>query len=144
MSKTVDYTINLHDLVPPLTGRDDGYFDRMRADFEADGLTYNPYVHDERIMADGRPAHAWWAEITMLKQRLESKSDERTKALEDKLVEKFQLWKILEYHKWPEVHTGDLLIRIKRTEMYLDTAPLHMQHPENWVELVEPKEHPNV
>jgi hypothetical protein len=86
-------------------------------------------VEDDRIMADGRPAYAWWNEIQMLRQR-EPEIQRREMALREKMI-------VLHIAEWAMVKdflTGDTLLRIKQLPlMAKDPALELLEHPEKYV-----------
>ena len=77
-------------------------------------------IADTRIMADGRPAYAWWNEIQMLRAK-----EPELSATEQRLKEQFILLKICEWAFSQDLVSGDILIRVRR-DFTLTTE----RHPE--------------
>jgi hypothetical protein len=91
---------------------------------------------DDRIMADGRPAYAWWNEIQMLRARgpeLEKKQKE--------LADQFKILRIAEWVFYPEIISDDILLRIKRLPLTLARNPETelLEHPEKYISIESAK-----
>ena len=91
---------------------------------------------DDRIMADGRPAHAWWYEIQMLRRR---EPDLQKK--EKDLREQFRILRIAEWAFYPEIISDDVLLRIKRLPLALNKNPETelLEHPEKYISVEQTK-----
>jgi hypothetical protein len=86
-------------------------------------------VEDDRIMADGRPAYAWWNEIQMLRQR-ESELHKRDMDTRKRII----ALRIAEWAVERDILTDDTLIRIKRLPLTAKDPLLDlMEHPEKYV-----------
>lgn len=86
-------------------------------------------VEDDRIMADGRPAYAWWNEIQMLRAR-EPELQRREMELRQKTI----VLRIAEWAMSQDMLTCETLLRIKRLPlMSSDPALELLQHPEKYV-----------
>lgn len=86
-------------------------------------------VQDDRIMADGRPAYAWWNEIQMLRQR-EPELQRRETVLRGKTI----LLRIAEWAATQDILTGDTLLRIKQSPITSSDPALELlEHPEKYV-----------
>lgn len=103
-------------------------------------------IQDDRIMADGRPAFAWWNEIQMLRQR-EPAIQKREMAL----AEKFTVLRIAEWAIMPLMTidgNDDLIIRVRRSPLILSKigASDLAEHPEKYCEVMSaeplPREEP--
>jgi hypothetical protein len=75
--------------------------------------------HDDRVMADGRPAFSWWNEIQMLR-----KKDEDLKEAARHLKEAAAALGVAGWAITRDPNTLDLLIRVRRG-VILETDPLH-------------------
>lgn len=76
-------------------------------------------VQDERVMADGRPAYAWWNEIQMLRKEIADSNA----SLESNWVKIQDAMAVARIAKWAitrDVLSHDILVRIKFT---LDLTP---------------------
>jgi hypothetical protein len=94
-------------------------------------------IQDDRIMADGRPAHAWWAELEMLRRR-----EPELQKREQGLVTQMVALRIAEWATTQEFPSGDTLVRFRWDRICLDPAIAFMEHPENYCELVRRSESP--
>lgn len=65
---------------------------------------------DDRIMFDGRPAYAWWAEIEDYRRQ----QPQREKAWRE-LAERFRILRIAEWVIAHDYNTFDVLIRFKQS-----------------------------
>lgn len=73
---------------------------------------------DDRIMADGRPAYAWWNEIQMLRSR-----EPQLRKKEVELREQFRILRIANWAFAQEVFSDDILLRIKRLPLAMNRNP---------------------
>lgn len=87
-------------------------------------------TQDDRIMADGRPAYAWWNEIQMLRAR-----EPQLQKKELELRGQFRVLRIAHWAFASEVISDDILLRIKRLPMTLATNSENelLEHPEKYV-----------
>lgn len=91
---------------------------------------------DDRIMADGRPAYAWWNEIQLL--RAQGPNLEKQAA---DLREQFRILRIASWAYAQEVFSDDILLRIKRLPMILNSNPEQelLEHPEKYISIESAK-----
>lgn len=83
---------------------------------------------DDRIMADGRPAYAWWAEIEMLRAR-----EPQVQRKELELLERFKVLRIAEWAFLQDATTDDVILRIKRLPLTRDNPMRELtEHPEKY------------
>ena len=89
-------------------------------------------VQDDRIMADGRPAHAWWYELEMLRAQQPTIDSANRKLREQMIALRIIQWAIQH-----DVTSDDLLIRVKRGPLTTERHPDQelMEHPENFCTL---------
>jgi len=88
-------------------------------------------VQDDRIMADGRPAYAWWNEIQMLRREKEQ-SQKDTISLQDQFI----VLKIAKWFRMQDVLTNDVIIRIKFS---MDLTPEALANDPGKFCSIEPK-----
>lgn len=92
-------------------------------------------VEDDRIMADGRPAYAWWNEIRMLRQR-EPELQKRETALCEKTI----VLRIAEWATAKDMLSGDTILRIRQLPLMERNPVLELlEHPEKYVSVAAPK-----
>jgi hypothetical protein len=91
-------------------------------------------IQDDRIMADGRPAHAWWAEIQMLRQREPDLRKREADMTSQMIALRIAKWAITQ-----ELPSGDTLIRYRWDRICLDPAAKFMENPGKYCEIVPPK-----
>ncbi len=86
-------------------------------------------IEDDRIMADGRPAHAWWCEIEMLRAR-EPELQKREAALR----ERFRVLRIAEWIFTQDPIADEVILRIKRLPLSMERDPERelLEHPEKF------------
>ena len=89
-------------------------------------------VEDDRIMADGRPAYAWWNEIQILRRR-EPELQRKEIALQEKII-------VLRIAEWAVkedmLQTGDTFLRIRQRPLTVSEPALELlQHPERYITL---------
>jgi len=86
-------------------------------------------IEDDRIMADGRPAYAWWNEIQMLRQR-EPDLQKKELAMREQMI-------VLRIAGWAASRgmlTCDTLLRIKLLPITAKDPQLELlEHPEKYV-----------
>ena len=89
---------------------------------------------DERIMSDGRPAYAWWNELTMLRSR-----DKQLYAREQEIMEKLKVLRIAEWAFAKDCLSGDVIVRIRQLPLVLSKAPMaeFIEHPEDFCEITK-------
>ena len=95
----------------------------------------NP-IHDDRIMSDGRPAHAWWCELEMLRNREPEFDKTRARMREQMIILRIADWAIQR-----DPNTDDFLLRIRRdlTSAKIDPAQELMNNPGKYVSIEKRK-----
>lgn len=88
-------------------------------------------VQDERVMADGRPAYAWWNEILMLRREIAE-----SKQVNANLREQFTILRVAKWAMAQDAMNGDILVRIKRS---LDLTPEALERDPGKFCRIEPK-----
>ena len=94
-------------------------------------------IMDDTIMADGRPAHAWWCELEMLRKR-----EPELQRKEMVLAEKFATLRIIEWAVAPICGPGMiddvLLIKVKRAPLMMSKVGMGdlFEHPEKYCEVL--------
>src|SRR6266568_6688451 len=105
-------------------------FVRMPTELEFKEVPNNiAAIQDDRIMADGRPAHAWWCEIEMLRAR-EPELQKREAAIR----EQFRVLRIAEWAFMQDIITDEVILRIKRLPLTMASDPERelLEHPEKF------------
>ena len=87
-------------------------------------------VHDERVMADGRPAFAWWNEIQML--RAEKRRDSEQVEFNKRLG---RILRVVEFKTWNDIE-GDIHMVLTRHSLLHPDATMF---PEKYLELHNPQ-----
>ena len=99
-------------------------------------------MHDDRIMSDGRPAHAWQCELEMLRER-----EPELQRREKELMDRFSVLRIAEWayqrdilQPWDTL----LVLRIKPPAITTKGDPLRelLEHPEKYISVEHPKAKP--
>jgi hypothetical protein len=86
-------------------------------------------TQDDRVMADGRPAWAWWNEI----QALRAQGPTLQKQAAD-LREQYRVLRLAEWAFMQDAVSGEVLLRIKRLPLCLAQDPETeiLNHPEKY------------
>jgi len=97
-------------------------------------------TRDDRIMADGRPAYAWWNEIQMLRSKEPELQTAQMKIVEQMIILKIAEWATAQEFGDPLNDT--ILVRFKRGMLIMSKDPSLevMKDPGKFCEVVNPKE----
>jgi hypothetical protein len=96
-------------------------------------------VQDDRIMADGRPAYAWWNEIQMLRDKESMLQKKEKELLDQAFVLRLAKWA---YTQNPMLAEYDLVLYVNRWKAafaYDPTVEI-VAHPEEYVRVEKGKE----